>query len=536
MNKKARFGLLLVGLAFGVLLAACGSSFTVNSAADDHDANLNDGKCETANAVCTLRAAIEQANKDKNGATITFDPSVTLITPAMPLPPLTGGGIRIQGEGAVTLDGNSCAIYQGLIIQSSFNKIQGLTITGFNAGIVINGGNTGAVTNIIGDDPTKTEDAAKVRNVISGNCVNGVYIQGQNANGNTVAGNYIGTSASGSTANPNGNFGIVLINGTHDNVIGGLPVAGPDISPQDQISYWTLDEASGNRADSVGANTLVETSGTIAALMAKVNDGADFELADSEFFEVADNPALSTGDIDFTLAGWVKLESEGTYQDLVSKYDAGNKAEYSLYYNKGQDRFVFEIYNAAGQKVGSVNNGTAVTPGIWYYIVVWHDSVNDVVGMQVNNGAANTGATTGTPTDTTANFRMGADTAAETTFLDGMMDEWGFWKRLLTQQEKDKLYNNGNGYISTLVGQGSNVISGNVLGGIWIDNATQNIITGNYIGVTQDGKNPLPNGAGILMSKGSNSNIIGIDAAWSDSAPNVISANANDGIYIDNSR
>src|SRR5512143_2442107 len=50
------------------------STFVVNSPSDVVDANPGDGKCETApgDGVCTLRAAIMEANHTPGGATIHF--------------------------------------------------------------------------------------------------------------------------------------------------------------------------------------------------------------------------------------------------------------------------------------------------------------------------------------------------------------------------------------------------------------------------------------------------------------------------------
>ncbi|HTO74935.1 MAG TPA: CSLREA domain-containing protein, partial [Thermoanaerobaculia bacterium] len=50
--------------------------FTVNSTGDAHDANPGDGICETApgNGVCTLRAAIDEANVLTAPEEINFDP------------------------------------------------------------------------------------------------------------------------------------------------------------------------------------------------------------------------------------------------------------------------------------------------------------------------------------------------------------------------------------------------------------------------------------------------------------------------------
>ncbi len=74
-----RTGLLAaLGLAAAVTVAdirRVASPIVVNSAADFPDASPYDGKCETApgNGVCTLRAAIEQAEA-LPGAEITFEP------------------------------------------------------------------------------------------------------------------------------------------------------------------------------------------------------------------------------------------------------------------------------------------------------------------------------------------------------------------------------------------------------------------------------------------------------------------------------
>src|SRR5947209_12621008 len=61
--------------AVGLSMAAAGVTFTVNSPSDVVDAKPGDGVCSTAvpdNGVCTLRAAIMEANHTSGGATINF--------------------------------------------------------------------------------------------------------------------------------------------------------------------------------------------------------------------------------------------------------------------------------------------------------------------------------------------------------------------------------------------------------------------------------------------------------------------------------
>lgn len=202
-----------------LLCTACAPSFVVNSPEDQPDRALGDGLCETDAGTCTLRAAIEEGNSAR-GAVILFE-DITTISPATPLPSLTGGNIKIHGAGAVTLvgPGGGCeaTLFAGLnIVGSSSNEIQGLTIRGFGTGIAIHGAESAATSNLVGA-PQNTSSSNE-RNVIGGNC-RGVVIEGQHAHGNTVAGNYIGTDFAGLRRNPN-YLGIHLFNAAHDNQIG----------------------------------------------------------------------------------------------------------------------------------------------------------------------------------------------------------------------------------------------------------------------------------------------------------------------------
>jgi RHS repeat-associated protein len=164
--------------------------------------------------------------------------------------------------------------------------------------------------------------------------------------------------------------------------------------------------------------------------------------------EGTDNAALSTGDIDFTLAAWVKLESETsgtTTETILSKYDSSTVREYSLYYTGATaDKFAFQLYNSGGTSVCTVQANTfgTVTTGTWYYIVVWHDATANTCNIQVNNTVADSAAETGVASDTAANFRVGALQTTETLFFDGLIDEVLFYKKALSTAERNWLYNN----------------------------------------------------------------------------------------------
>ena len=94
-----------VGIAlFANLLSTSAQSavFTVNSPADVVDANLGNGVCETApgNGICTLRAAIQEANILPGANEIILPPNMYV---------LTLGQLTIGGSGSLTLTGGGAS-------------------------------------------------------------------------------------------------------------------------------------------------------------------------------------------------------------------------------------------------------------------------------------------------------------------------------------------------------------------------------------------------------------------------------------------
>ncbi|MEX1061942.1 MAG: LamG-like jellyroll fold domain-containing protein [Patescibacteria group bacterium] len=219
---------------------------------------------------------------------------------------------------------------------------------------------------------------------------------------------------------------------------------------QNLIAYWKLDETSAGtgavaRNDSYSTNHLTDNN-TTASGTGKRNNGADLESGNSEFLEITDNSALSTGDIDFTLSAWVNLESKATGQFILSKRDSASVREYELVYYLAADRFEIRLHNSSGTVVCTATANTFGSPSTstWYFLLAWHDATANTCNISINNGTADSAAETGTVSDTAANFRMGATDTTENGFFDGLIDETSFWKKLLTTQEKTDLYNSGN--------------------------------------------------------------------------------------------
>jgi len=227
-------------------------------------------------------------------------------------------------------------------------------------------------------------------------------------------------------------------------------------------SYWNLTESSGTRSDSHGSNDLTDnntvtgTTGTgnhltdnntVTSTTGKRGTAGQFTQANTEYLSHTDNADLSTGDIDFTYALWLQIDPT-VDSSITAKYrGTGDQREWYLRYSPGgTNRFKFLVSSdgTSGANVTiDADSFGAASASTWYFLVVWHDSVNNNINIQVDNGAIDTLAHSLGVNDSTAQFNMGAEDGGNTT--EGIVDEAGFWKKVLSADEKTFLYNGGSG-------------------------------------------------------------------------------------------
>ena len=211
------------------------ATFVVNNTGDAADAAQGNGVCATAGAVCTLRAAIQEANALAGADTITFNigaGGLQTIAPATTLPTISteidvDGTTQpgFAGTPLIKLLGSPAVNGFGLSVTGANSSIRGLIVVAFYQGIQVtadgvvvagnyigvtetgaaqgNAGNYGGIlVGLAGDYPNTIigGTTAADRNVISGNsygiqllCVSNVRVQG----------NYIGLDPTGTLARPN---------------------------------------------------------------------------------------------------------------------------------------------------------------------------------------------------------------------------------------------------------------------------------------------------------------------------------------------
>lgn len=218
-------------------------------------------------------------------------------------------------------------------------------------------------------------------------------------------------------------------------VLGERPLTGAERAVRyGLVSAWNLNEASGNRADSFGTNTLTDintvTSG--AALVGAL--AAQFTSANSERLTSADNASLSPGDTPYWMGAWVNhdtLPGSGLLMGILDKLISGGGARsYRLYTNNtgGTIRFGFRVRGSNDSTDTTVLATTFGTPstGIWYFVFGWHDPDRDLIGITVNAGAINTAAHAAGTLDTATAFNIGAVEGTGSQYMNGRIDAAAF--------------------------------------------------------------------------------------------------------------
>jgi Concanavalin A-like lectin/glucanases superfamily len=208
-------------------------------------------------------------------------------------------------------------------------------------------------------------------------------------------------------------------------------------------AFWELGEASGTRNDSHGTNHLTDNN-TVSSTTGKVGNAADFERDNTEYLSIADNAALSMGDIDFSIAGWVQFESlTADDQVLISKGDlfAYATAEFSLELTASD---LLRFYVGDGTASDSVIDIVTISTATWYFFYAYHEAATNQMGISVNDGTVTTGDCGGSY-DSGLELTLGRWANFAGGYHDGLLDQVGIWKRLLTPAEVTFLYNSGSG-------------------------------------------------------------------------------------------
>jgi CSLREA domain-containing protein len=408
----------------------CPASLVVTNTGDGTDFDAGDGVCETGsgNGICTLRAAIQEANALTSCAgalAINFNITgggVQTIAPASALPDSTravlidgytqpGSSVNtlVAGDNAVIqieLNGTSAgASVDGLRIVGSNSTVRGLAVNRFSRNGIVLVGATGfgdSITvsgNFIGTNAAGTVDLGNLgdgisgengfgsgsdnnfiggttpasRNIISGNSGGGVTFNF--CGGNTVQGNLVGLAADGVTALANDGAGIIFGSFTSADLIGGDDAA--DGTTDGVVNARNYISGNGGAGILLGAAATIQGNyiGTdVTGTVARPNAlGIDTNIANSAI--IGGTTAGAGNLISGNTGDGISVSNSGSL--IIKGNRIGTKADGTTALGNGLSGISFNSGSSAAQ-VGGIAAGEA-------NIIAF----NAGDGVQLNSGTGN---------------------------------------------------------------------------------------------------------------------------------------------------
>jgi hypothetical protein len=487
----------------------------------------------------TLRQAITNANGNAGADTITFaiagagvhtinlNSALPTITETVTIDGYTQGGGGYTGPPLIEVNGTGAGAVHGLTISgaaSNNSAIRGLIINRFQnaaAGTairILNSSNNVITGNYLGTNaagaaasanrvgifiqgtlalPASGNQigglAAGDRNIVSGNMVDGIQVNGTGANNNSFRGNHIGVDVSGTVDLGNAAQGIIINGGAANNTVGGLVAAASNVISGNGNDGVAIADA-GTTGNLVQGNRI----GTNAAGTAAVPNLRGIEISNGATGNTVGGPLGSQNLISGNTGQGVSINGAGTSNNVVSRALIGT--------------------NAAGN--APIPNGSH--------------------GVEIVNGATNNtiGGVSGTGNVISGNAVNGVNVIGAGTSGNGILGnivglDLAGAAALGNSQAGVAV---GLGATANVVGNatGGNVISGNGTAGVRIvDNGTSNnLIQSNLIGLDAAGTLARPNvGEGVILdcpAAATGNRIGGVGFT------NVISGNGSVGIRITN--
>lgn len=474
-----------------------------------------------ASGAGSLRQALLDANTNANLDTITFNipgTGVKTITPTAALPqveyPVIIDGTTQPGYAGLPLiqiTGTSAGSANGLLLLGGGCVVRGLVINRFElSGIRIEAYGSNVIERVfLGSDPTGTlarpntvyglaivnspgnrigGSTGNVANLISSNGVAGIFINGAAATGNRIEGNFIGTDLTGRLPLGNAANGIHVL-AAPENWIGGTNAGSGNV-------------VSGNRQSGIYINGIGSTGNLVVRnIVGPGVDGTNALPNQQDGITVISSPANRIGLpghgnlVSGNLSGGITLSGSSALTNVVQ----GNLVGTDITGQRalGNSRSGITLNGVRNSLIG----GTA--PGEGNLV-----SGNGESGIRLVDSF------------TTENYVLGNRCGT---------DLYG------TNAIPNTLHGisiaGPNNFIGGTVPGAGNVASGNNQAGIYIGSATAtgNVVRGNRVGVTADGKSRRGNFMVGLMVDGAGTNYIG---GRTPGAGNVISGNSGSGLLL----
>lgn len=270
-----------------------------------------------------------------------------------------------------------------------------------------------------------------------------------------VGGNSSAFSVASASATDNGNYVVVVSNGTGS--VTSSPAAITVVSGPITNNLVVHLKFDGNYNDASGRGNNATATGTPGFGTGKLGQAFQFtSIGGVEYhYATLGYPTdLQFGaSTDFTISYWAKIAPGSKDGDppMVSNkdWDSGNNVGYVLGI-QGSDSFEYNYREAAPNTRKDFDSALNMVDGGWHHVVfsVQRGSLARTIidGNLVDTRAIVNAGNAPTTIDTALAVNIGQDGAGDynISVTNGLIDDVGFWRRALSPQEATAIYNGGN--------------------------------------------------------------------------------------------
>lgn len=191
--------------------------------------------------------------------------------------------------------------------------------------------------------------------------------------------------------------------------------------------------------DSTANGYHLTNSGADEQSSGKSGNCAEFVKANNDYMYRASNPFVFTGQC--TIAYWIYFNSQTSDADMIGNSYSGGFDIYN-YSTNPTPKVVF--YNAGDNGGGGWAWDVTFSNSAWYHLALRRNSSNQLF-FYVNGSQIGSYVTTSTTIGNGSNnIQFGKDVTASN-WLDGRLDEVGFWNTDIGSSGISALYNGGTG-------------------------------------------------------------------------------------------
>jgi len=179
-------------------------------------------------------------------------------------------------------------------------------------------------------------------------------------------------------------------------------------------------------------------NGTVTFTTGKVGDAASFN-GSSQRLSSDSLLYKDVGDEKISIDCWFKADTISSAMGIAGQ----SNSSYSLQLlGSGTLRF---RTNHVTDGVKTVDWGSTLSAGVWYYVHAYHDPDTDTIGISVNDGTVVTTATGGNALVTrTDDWNIGSISSGN--YFDGLIDQVRFLRgSILSSGDRTSTYNSGDG-------------------------------------------------------------------------------------------